>query len=73
MTNLIFQAPKLKRGNVTDPEESTLNWSSRRLGILNRFTTNEKLSLSTSFLCTSSAEGGGENCKFILLLETIIS
>ncbi|XP_017855608.1 PREDICTED: UPF0505 protein CG8202 [Drosophila arizonae] len=52
-----------KRGNASEPEDSTLNWSTRRLGILNRFTTNEKLSLSTSFLCTSSTEGGGENFK----------
>lgn len=54
---------KSKRGNVSEPEDNTLNWSTRRLGILNRFTTNEKLSLSTSFLCTSSTEGGGENCN----------
>ncbi|XP_034113243.1 VPS35 endosomal protein sorting factor-like [Drosophila albomicans] len=54
---------KSKRSNAVDPEDNTLNWSTRRLGILNRFTTNEKLSLSTSFLCTSSSEGGGENFK----------
>ncbi|EDV92899.1 VPS35 endosomal protein sorting factor-like [Drosophila grimshawi] len=52
-----------KRGIPSKSEDNTLNWSTRRLGILNRFTTNEKLSLSTSFLCTSSTEGGGENFK----------
>ncbi|KAH8310623.1 hypothetical protein KR044_002256 [Drosophila immigrans] len=54
---------KSKRSSAIEPEDNALNWSTRRLGILNRFTTNEKLSLSTSFLCTSSAEGGGENFK----------
>ncbi|XP_064550979.1 VPS35 endosomal protein sorting factor-like [Drosophila montana] len=54
---------KSKRGHTSELEDNALNWSTRRLGILNRFTTNEKLSLSTSFLCTSSTESGGENFK----------
>ncbi|XP_012161991.1 UPF0505 protein CG8202 isoform X2 [Ceratitis capitata] len=37
--------------------EDDLNWSSKRLAILNRFTTSEKLSISTSFLSTGSSGG----------------
>ncbi|ALC47849.1 CG8202 [Drosophila busckii] len=54
---------KSKLSDKSELDDNTLNWSTRRLGILNRFNTNEKLSLSTSFLCTGSAEGGGENFK----------
>ncbi|XP_039231965.1 VPS35 endosomal protein sorting factor-like isoform X3 [Drosophila yakuba] len=61
-----FQDLKSKRRerDRTEPEDNTLQWSSRRLGILNRFTTNEKLSLSTSFLVASgSLDGGTESIK----------
>ncbi|XP_017090466.2 VPS35 endosomal protein sorting factor-like [Drosophila bipectinata] len=53
-----------------DQEDNTLQWSSRRLGILNRFTTNEKLSLSTSFLVTSgSMDGGSDSIK----VQTVVA
>ncbi|KQS39467.1 uncharacterized protein Dere_GG12848, isoform B [Drosophila erecta] len=61
-----FQDLKSKRREKdrTEPEDNTLQWNSRRLGILNRFTTNEKLSLSTSFLVASgSLDGGTESIK----------
>ncbi|XP_039231966.1 VPS35 endosomal protein sorting factor-like isoform X4 [Drosophila yakuba] len=55
---------KRRERDRTEPEDNTLQWSSRRLGILNRFTTNEKLSLSTSFLVASgSLDGGTESIK----------
>ncbi|KAH8351149.1 hypothetical protein KR084_008086, partial [Drosophila pseudotakahashii] len=55
---------KRRERDRTEPEDTTLQWSSRRLGILNRFTTNEKLSLSTSFLVASgSLDGGSESIK----------
>ncbi|KAH8243880.1 hypothetical protein KR032_011089, partial [Drosophila birchii] len=55
---------KRRERDRTEPEDNTLQWSSRRLGILNRFTTNEKLSLSTSFLVAStSLDGGSESIK----------
>eukprot|EP00099_Drosophila_melanogaster_P022366 NP_649826.3 uncharacterized protein Dmel_CG8202 [Drosophila melanogaster] len=55
---------KRRERDRTEPEDNTLQWSSRRLGILNRFTTNEKLSLSTSFLVSSgSLDGGNESIK----------
>ncbi|XP_052836673.1 VPS35 endosomal protein sorting factor-like isoform X3 [Drosophila gunungcola] len=55
---------KRRERDRTEPEDNTLQWSCRRLGILNRFTTNEKLSLSTSFLVASgSLDGGSESIK----------
>ncbi|XP_068155355.1 VPS35 endosomal protein sorting factor-like isoform X1 [Drosophila tropicalis] len=59
-----LKAKRRERDRI-EPEDNTLQWSSRRLGILNRFNTNEKLSLSTSFLVSSSSssEGIGENIK----------
>ncbi|XP_016960853.1 VPS35 endosomal protein sorting factor-like [Drosophila biarmipes] len=55
---------KRRERDRVEPEDNTLQWSSRRLGILNRFTTNEKLSLSTSFLVASgSLDGGSESIK----------
>ncbi|XP_030374036.1 VPS35 endosomal protein sorting factor-like [Scaptodrosophila lebanonensis] len=63
LTQLSSEYELKSKRREKQPPEDTLNWSTRRLGILNRFTTNEKLSLSTSFLCTSSIEGGGESIK----------
>ncbi|XP_017037516.1 VPS35 endosomal protein sorting factor-like isoform X3 [Drosophila kikkawai] len=54
---------KRRERDRTEPEDNTLQWSSRRLGILNRFTTNEKLSLSTSFLVASGSLDGGSEIK----------
>ncbi|KAH8281161.1 hypothetical protein KR054_012542, partial [Drosophila jambulina] len=53
---------KRRERDRAEPEDNTLQWSSRRLGILNRFTTNEKLSLSTSFLVASGSLDGGSEC-----------
>ncbi|XP_052836672.1 VPS35 endosomal protein sorting factor-like isoform X2 [Drosophila gunungcola] len=54
---------KRRERDRTEPEDNTLQWSCRRLGILNRFTTNEKLSLSTSFLVASGSLDGGSEIK----------
>ncbi|XP_017073522.1 VPS35 endosomal protein sorting factor-like [Drosophila eugracilis] len=54
---------KRRERERSEPEDNTLQWSSRRLGILNRFTTNEKLSLSTSFLVASGSLDGNESIK----------
>ncbi|XP_034132852.1 VPS35 endosomal protein sorting factor-like isoform X2 [Drosophila guanche] len=54
---------KRRERDRTEPEDNTLQWSTRRLGILNRFTTNEKLSLSTSFLVASGSLDGGSEIK----------
>ncbi|XP_017471583.1 PREDICTED: UPF0505 protein CG8202 isoform X1 [Rhagoletis zephyria] len=50
---------KLKRRDKNVIDDDDLSWATRRLGILNRFTTSEKLSITTSFLSTGSpgAEG----------------
>ncbi|XP_039948158.1 VPS35 endosomal protein sorting factor-like isoform X2 [Bactrocera neohumeralis] len=42
-------------------DEDNISWGAKRLGILNRYTTSEKLSISTSFL--SAANSGGEGIK----------
>ncbi|KAH8369160.1 hypothetical protein KR009_002879, partial [Drosophila setifemur] len=55
---------KRRERDRVEQEDNTLQWSTRRLGILNRFTTNEKLSLSTSFLVSSgSLDGGNDSIK----------
>ncbi|TMW48635.1 hypothetical protein DOY81_006300 [Sarcophaga bullata] len=44
--------------------DEALNWNSRRLTILNKFTTSEKLSITTSFLTTSAqAQPGSDAIK----------
>ncbi|EDW38225.1 GL12479 [Drosophila persimilis] len=63
VSELDLKSKRRERDRI-EPEDNTLQWSTRRLGILNRFTTNEKLSLSTSFLVASgSLDGGNESIK----------
>ncbi|XP_055850032.1 VPS35 endosomal protein sorting factor-like [Episyrphus balteatus] len=52
-----------KRDKDRQNDEEVMNWSVKRLGILNKFITSEKLSISTSFLA------GGELIK----AQTIVS
>lgn len=52
-----------KRDKDRHNDEEIMNWSGKRLGILNKFNTSEKLSISTSFLT------GGELIK----AQTIVS
>ncbi|KAH8294867.1 hypothetical protein KR018_003771, partial [Drosophila ironensis] len=63
------QRSKINDGDAPEQKHNSLQWSARRLGILNRFTTNEKLSLSTSFLVLSgSSDGVNENIKMQTLV-----
>uniref|UniRef100_A0A0A1X4P6 UPF0505 protein CG8202 n=1 Tax=Zeugodacus cucurbitae TaxID=28588 RepID=A0A0A1X4P6_ZEUCU len=48
-----------KRNDRKCIDEDNLNWGAKRLGILNRYTTSEKLSISTSFLSTVNSCGEG--------------
>ncbi|XP_011208196.2 VPS35 endosomal protein sorting factor-like isoform X3 [Bactrocera dorsalis] len=58
MDPLTQQMEKINRKSL---DENNISWSAKRLGILNRYTTSEKLSISTSFL--SAASSGGEGIK----------
>ncbi|XP_011291611.2 VPS35 endosomal protein sorting factor-like [Musca domestica] len=61
---------KIRDKEPLDVLEDSLNWNSRRLTILNKFTTSEKLSISTSFLTTStSSQLGTDTIK----VQTVVS
>ncbi|XP_054747031.1 VPS35 endosomal protein sorting factor-like isoform X2 [Anastrepha obliqua] len=57
---------KAKRRERTALEEDELSWATKRLGILNRFTTSEKLSITTSFLSTGSTGAEGIRAQTIV-------
>lgn len=51
--------------------DEALNWNSRRLTILNKFTTSEKLSITTSFLTTSAQTQPGSDASKYMSLEAL--
>ncbi|XP_046805800.1 VPS35 endosomal protein sorting factor-like isoform X1 [Lucilia cuprina] len=55
--------------------DESLNWNSKRLTILNKFTTSEKLSISTSFLTTSTQTHPGTDATFkqTVKVQTVVS
>ncbi|XP_017058496.1 VPS35 endosomal protein sorting factor-like [Drosophila ficusphila] len=71
MVNEFDIKSKRRERDRVEPEDNTLQWSSRRLGILNRFTTNEKLSLSTSFLVASGSLDGGSDSS--IKAQTVVA
>lgn len=63
-----FKKTRKSRTEKETLDEDALSWHSKRLGILNRFTTNEKLSISTSFLSSSGVAtgvGGADISRYI--------
>ncbi|XP_075145399.1 VPS35 endosomal protein sorting factor-like [Haematobia irritans] len=61
---------KIRSKDTVDHVDETLNWNSRRLTILNKFTTSEKLSISTSFLTTpTQSHLGADTIK----VQTVVS
>ncbi|XP_067641298.1 VPS35 endosomal protein sorting factor-like isoform X2 [Eurosta solidaginis] len=57
---------KTKSKEKSSLEEHDLCWRTKRLGILNRFTTSEKLSISTSFLSTGNAGSEGIRAQTVV-------
>ena len=65
-----------KSAATLDTDMQHMKWSSKRLSILNRYTTNEKLSITTSFLPALGATGAetsrsiiGYACKIKLMIN----
>ena len=48
--------------STSDADESLETWSSKRAGILSKYTTSEKLTITTSFLSASDKEKGNSKC-----------
>ncbi|XP_013110516.2 VPS35 endosomal protein sorting factor-like [Stomoxys calcitrans] len=61
---------KIRDKESVDIVDETLNWNSRRLTILNRFTTSEKLSISTSFLTAPAQSHLGTDT---IKVQTVVS
>uniref|UniRef100_A0A1B0BFB4 VPS35 endosomal protein-sorting factor-like n=1 Tax=Glossina palpalis gambiensis TaxID=67801 RepID=A0A1B0BFB4_9MUSC len=65
-----FQKSKTKkREKDVSLADDSFNWNAKRLSILNKFTTSEKLSISTSFLSVSNAGTGTDAIK----VHTVVS
>ncbi|XP_036228602.2 VPS35 endosomal protein sorting factor-like isoform X1 [Bactrocera oleae] len=61
LTQIATEYQMEKNNDRKSLDEDNISWGAKRLGILNRYTTSEKLSISTSFL--SAVNSGGEGIK----------
>lgn len=65
-----YESLKKKQEKENILADESLNWNTKRLAILNKFTTSEKLSISTSFLTTyTQAHPGTDAIK----VQTVVS